>query len=124
MSLSSYLSVARQAAATPDPFDLMASDTHNADGNGAYSPNGVYPGLRNTNGRVQVDAALVAGQKTLILIGAGQSNICSVAPTAYTASNALSHCLNIYDGFRSSPAHGSAASAIRSLPPVMPPASS
>lgn len=84
--------------APSDPYDLTGSDTHNANGNGAYAPNGVYPGFSNTNGRVQVDPTLVGGQSTLVILVAGQSNCCSVSPSAYTATNALSQCLNIYNG--------------------------
>jgi lysophospholipase L1-like esterase len=98
MSLASFMAVSRASTASPDKYDLTASDTHNANGNGAYSPNGVYPGFKNTNGRTLVDATLIGGQKTLVIIVAGQSNCCSVSPTPYVATNALSHGLNIYDG--------------------------
>ncbi len=100
MSLAAFMAVAgmKGSSGPSDPYDLTASDTHDATGNGVYSSNGVYPGLRNTNGRTRVDATLVGGQRTLVIIVPGQSNCCSVAPTAYVATSPQSHCLNIYDG--------------------------
>lgn len=98
MTLAAYASVVRGAPGIPDKYDLQPSDSHLNNGNGAYSANGSYPGWRNTNGRTQVDATLINGQKTLTIICVGQSNMCSVAPTPYVPSNSLAHNLNIYDG--------------------------
>lgn len=98
MSLAAFNSVVRGATSQPDKYDLQASDSHGNDSAGATSNNGSYPGYRNRNGRTQVDATLVGGQKTLVIIVLGQSNACAVSPTAYTPTNSLVHNLNIYDG--------------------------
>lgn len=98
MSVADFGAVMGGANFAPDKFDLQASDSHGATGNGAFANNGSYPGYRNTNGRVQVDAALIGGQKTLTIIIVGQSNACSVSPTPYVATSPLAHNLNIYDG--------------------------
>lgn len=86
------------AQAFPDKYDLSGSDQHPNTGNGAYANNGNYPGYTNVAGRVQVDPAIVGGQKTLVIMVAGQSNACSVGPTPYTPTSSLVHNLNIYDG--------------------------
>ncbi|MGM4929702.1 sialate O-acetylesterase [Tardiphaga sp. 619_E2_N8_5] len=98
MSIVAFSAVMKGATALPDKYDLGGSDSHGNTGNGAYANNGNYPGYRNTNGRTQVDATLVGGQKTLVIIVIGQSNACSVSSTPYTPSNSLAHNLNIYDG--------------------------
>lgn len=92
MSVFSIQSVLYVPTSQPDKYDLAPSDNHNNNGNGSY------PGYQNVNGRTQVDATLVGGQKTLVIIVVGQSNACAVAPTAFTPSSSLVHNLNIYDG--------------------------
>lgn len=76
-------------AAKPDPFVI----------NDAFAiAQGALP-YRKTAGLTARDQAFNSAQKTLVLIGAGQSNYVSLNPTLYTPSSSLViDNFNIYDG--------------------------
>lgn len=76
-------------AANPDPFII----------NDAFAiAQGALP-YRKTAGLTARDQAFNPAQKTLVLIGAGQSNYVSLNPTLYTpTSSSVIDNFNIYDG--------------------------
>lgn len=57
-----------------------------------------FPQTTNTNGRVQVDHTLDPSERTLVIVGCGQSNIASCDNSTYNASSAKVENFNIYDG--------------------------
>lgn len=52
----------------------------------------------DTAGYTQVDATLVGGQSTAVIVCVGQSNICNSGNATYTPANALNHHLCICNG--------------------------
>lgn len=84
-------SMGQTGAHKPDPFEI---DDSFAISQGA----GALP-YRKTAGLVLRDQAFNPAQKTLVLIGAGQSNYVSLNPTLYTpSSSSVIDNFNIYDG--------------------------
>lgn len=70
----------------PDPFLLQENAGSNA-------------GFNNPNGFASRSQAINTGLKNLVLITAGQSNICSVNPSLYTpTSSSVIDNFSIYDG--------------------------
>lgn len=80
LALTSFASAQNSGAIITDPDTLLE-----------YFPSGstdnLNAGWYNPNTRTQRSAALKSSQRTLVLVGFGQSNICAVNPSAYVPTN-------------------------------------
>src|SRR5437868_5276157 len=78
---------------TADFFSALASNLAAMPSTGIFLARNI-----DTSGRTPVQSALVAGERTLLLVIIGQSMGANNTTTLYAATNARAHCLNPNDG--------------------------